>query len=184
MEDNGVVREIWTIGHWKRPESNFTSLLDAQRVDVLVDVRAHPGSRRSPQFTREAMRQWLERAEIDYAYMGEELGGRRRKQHVDPAVNAGWRNTSFRNYADYTLLPAYERAIARLTCLAARSRVALMCGEPMPWRCHRLLIANTLTARGWRVRHIVDEGEPRVHELGKWGAAVSVEADGRLTYPA
>ncbi len=177
------MREIWTVGHWTCPEETFIGLLDAQHIGVLADVRAQPGSRRSPQFSRDAMREWLERAGIDYVYL-DELGGRRRKQDVDPAANAGWHNASFRNYADYTLLPAYEHGIARLTGLAARDRVAVMCGEPMPWRCHRLLIANTLTARGWTVRHIMDAGEPRVHELGAWGAAPRADAHGRVTYPA
>lgn len=177
------MREVWTIGHWACPEATFIGLLDAQRIAVLADVRAHPGSRRSPQFSGEAMRAWLDRAGIDYVYM-DRLGGRRRKQDVDPTVNAGWKNASFKNYADYTLLPEYEDGIARLTGLATRNRVAVMCGEPMPWRCHRLLIANTLTARGWTVRHIMGPGEPRVHELGKWGAAARTDADGRVTYPA
>lgn len=179
------VDEIWTIGHWTCPEETFTGLLEDQRIDVLADVRAHPGARRSPQFSRDAMREWLERAGIDYAYL-DELGGRRRKQDVDPAVNAGWHNPSFRNYADYTLLPAYEHGITRLTSIAERGRVAVMCGEPVPWRCHRLLIANTLTARGWTVRHIMGpgSGEPRVHELGAWGAEPRVDGRCRVTYPA
>ncbi|MFF5894680.1 DUF488 family protein [Streptomyces argenteolus] len=181
------MREIWTVGHWTCPEETFIGLLDAQRVDALADVRAHPGSRRSPQFSRDVMPEWLERAGIDYAYL-DELGGRRRKQDVDPAVNAGWHNPSFRNYADYTLLPAYEQGITRLTSLAEHGRVAVMCGEPMPWRCHRLLIANTLTARGWTVRHILGSGsgsfETRVHELGAWGAEPRVDGRGRVTYPA
>ncbi|MFS0694559.1 DUF488 family protein [Streptomyces nitrosporeus] len=176
------MREIWTVGHWTCPEEDFIGRLDAQGIDTLADVRAHPGSRRSPQFSAGTMRDWLETAEIDYVYF-EELGGRRRKQEVDPETNAGWRNASFKNYADYTLLPDYERGIARLTSLADRDRVAVMCGEPMPWRCHRLLIANTLTARGWTVRHIMATGEPRVHELGAWGAAPQVDGHGRVTYP-
>ncbi|MEV8227810.1 DUF488 domain-containing protein [Streptomyces sp. NPDC079167] len=177
--------EIWTIGHWTCPQETFTGLLEDRSIDVLADVRAHPGSRRSPQFSRDAMREWLEREGIDYVYL-DELGGRRRKQDVDPAVNAGWHNPSFRNYADYTLLPAYEDGITRLTTLAERGRVAVMCGEPVPWRCHRLLIANTLTARGWTVRHIMGpgSGEPRVHELGAWGAEPRVDGRGRVTYPA
>lgn len=176
------MREIWTIGHWTCPEATFIDRLDTSSIDLLVDVRAHPGSRRSPQYKQDAMREWLERASISYQYL-EELGGRRPKQDVDPTANAGWHNTSFKNYADYTLLPAYEHGISRLTELAATSRVAIMCGEPMPWRCHRLLIANTLTARGWTVWHIVGAGEPRVHELGRWGARTQINADGQLTYP-
>ncbi|WP_030901892.1 DUF488 family protein [Streptomyces sp. NRRL F-5126] len=181
---HGTEREIWTIGHWTCPEQEFLGLLDAQRIDTLVDVRAHPGSRASPQFLADAMRGWLERAGIAYTYLGEELGGRRRRQDVDPAINAGWRNASFKNYADYTLGPAYERGIDRLTSLAAGHRVAVMCAEPVPWRCHRLLIANTLTARGWTVLHILGTGEPRAHELGGWGAAARVDPDGTVTYPA
>ncbi|MEU5168920.1 MULTISPECIES: DUF488 family protein [Streptomyces] len=175
--------EIWTIGHWTYPEETFTGFLDAQRVDVLADVRAHPGSRRSPQFSGDAMRGWLERAGIDYVYL-DELGGRRRKQDVDPTVNAGWHNRSFKNYADYTLLPAYEHGITVLTGLAERARVAVMCGEPVPWRCHRLLIANTLTARGWTVRHIMGADGTRVHEPGAWGAEPHIDEQGRVTYPA
>ncbi|MDN5761883.1 MAG: DUF488 domain-containing protein [Microlunatus sp.] len=179
--DTGGMREIWTIGHWTCPEPTFIGFLDAQRIDLLADVRAHPGSRSSPQFGREAMPEWLERAEVSYIHL-EELGGRRRKQEVDAAINQGWQNASFKNYADYTLLPDYEEGIARLVELASRSRVAVMCAEPMPWRCHRLLIANTLTARGWTVRHIIGDAEPRVHQLGQWGATPVVD-DGRVTYP-
>lgn len=177
------MREIWTVGHWTCPEETFIGRLDDQGIDVLADVRAQPGSRRSPQFSQDVMPEWLERAGIAYVYLAE-LGGRRRKQDLDPLVNAGWRNASFKNYADYTLLPEYERGITRLTSLADRGRVAVMCGEPMPWRCHRLLIANTLTARGWTVRHIMGNGEPRLHELGAWGAVPRIDARGVLTYPA
>lgn len=112
-----------------------------------------------------------------------ELGGRRRKQDVDPDINAGWNNASFKNYADYTLLPAYQQGIAQLEELAAGRCVVVMCAEPMPWRCHRLLVANTLTARGWTVRHIIGDAEPRAHKLGQWGATPSVGAEGQLAYP-
>lgn len=174
--------EIWTIGHWTCPESAFTGRLHAHGITVLADVRAHPGSRTSPQFGRDLMPGWLEGAGVGYVHL-DELGGRRRKQDVDPYANHGWRNASFKNYADYTLLPAYEQGIGRLAELATEHRVAVMCAEPMPWRCHRLLISNTLTARGWSVRHIIGDGETRVHQLGQWGATPEVDADGRVTYP-
>ena len=176
------MREIWTIGHWACPEPTFIGLLDAQRIDLLADVRANPGSRSSPQFARDSMPEWLNRAAIEYVHL-DELGGRRRQQDVHLDVNRGWENASFKNYADYTLLPAYEQGITKLAELAISRRVVVMCGEPMPWRCHRLLIANTLTARGWTVRHIIGDAEPRVHELGKWGAASAVDADGQVIYP-
>lgn len=174
--------EIWTIGHWTCHEATFIGRLEAQRIEVLVDVRAHPGSRTSPQFGRDVMPSWLDRAEIEYVHL-DELGGRRRKQDVGPCLNEGWQNTSFKNYADYTLRPEYEHGIADLVDLAGRQRVVIMCAEPMPWRCHRLLIANTLTARGWTVRHILGDAEPRVHELGRWGATPQVDAVGQVTYP-
>ncbi|MEO7421810.1 MAG: DUF488 family protein [Ornithinibacter sp.] len=79
--------------------------------------------------------------------------------------------------------PGYQAGVDRVTELAADRGVALMCAEPMPWRCHRLLISNTLTSRGWTVRHIMGDGEPRVHELGQWGATPVLGPDGELTYP-
>jgi len=177
------VTDIWTIGHWSCPEEAFIGFLDACGIQLLVDVRSQPGSRRSPQFGQDAMRTWLTRAGIGYRHLPE-LGGRRGRQDVDPDLNAGWENASFKNYADYTLQPGYERGIDLLTGLASQQKVAYMCAEPMPWRCHRLLISNTLTARGWTVWHIIGAGAPRRHELGRWGAEPSVEADGRLTYPS
>lgn len=174
---------MWTIGHWNCPESVFVAALEVPDIQVVVDVRSVPGSRRSPQFGTEAMQGWLTTAGIGYVHMSE-LGGRRRKQRdVDPLANAGWENESFKNYADYTLTPGYEEGIERLMGLAREQRVAIMCGEPMPWRCHRSLIANTLTARGWTVWHLSATAKPRLHELGRWGAAPQVSDDGVVTYP-
>lgn len=176
------MREIWTIGHWTCPESTFTGRLTREHVDLLADVRAHPGSRTSPQYGRDVMPDWLENAGIGYRHLTE-LGGRRRKQHLESDPNCGWQNASFRNYADYTLQPEFEHGLSELTDLAADHRVAIMCAEPMPWRCHRLLISNTLTARGWTVRHIIGDAEPRVHQLGQWGATPVRSDNGTLTYP-
>jgi len=118
------------------------------------------------------MPRWLAPAGINYVHLPE-LGGRRAKQDVDPDINAGWRQPSFKNYADHTLGPQYRNGIERLAALAMEHRVAIMCGEPMPWRCHRLLIANTLTAQGWTVWHLMTDAEPRRHELDLWGATLS-----------
>lgn len=175
--------ELWTIGHWTCPEQEFLRPLLAQRIGLLADVRAAPGSRRNPHFDRDQMPGWLAGAGIGYVHLPE-LGGRRGRQEVDPDINAGWRNPSFKNYADYTLGSSYRQGIKHLTGLAAARRLVVMCGEPMPWRCHRLLIANTLTAQGWTVWHLMGDDPPRRHELGRWGAAVSVDANAQVTYPA
>lgn len=174
---------VWTIGHWTCPPSVVLDALASADIELLADVRKMPGSRRSPQFDADEMPSWLGDAGIGYLHLTE-LGGRRPKQKdIDPAVNAGWRNTSFKNYADYTLTPEFEKGLARLTDLARGTRVVIMCAEPMPWRCHRLLIADTLTARGWTVLHLMVGAEPRQHRLGQWGATPEVGADGVVTYP-
>lgn len=174
--------ELWTIGHWTLPEPEFLRPLLAQEIEVLADVRSVPGSRRSPQFGREQLPHWLADAGVDYLHLPE-LGGRRGRQGVDPSVNAGWCQPSFHHYADYTLGPAYRDGIDRLGALATDRRVVILCGEPMPWRCHRLLIANTMVAAGWTVWHLIGDDPPRRHQLGQWGAAPELDADGRLTYP-
>lgn len=173
---------FWTVGHWTCPEETFVGLLRTEDVDLIADVRAQPGSRSSPQFGQDAMRAWLRRAGIGYEHLPQ-LGGRRPRQGVDPGVNAGWRNTSFHNYADYTLSDDYERGIARLIELADDHRVAYLCAEPMPWRCHRLLISNTLTARGHAVAHLMAGRAAHPHRLGQWGATPVRRPDGELTYP-
>ncbi len=174
--------EIWTIGHWNCPRELVLDTLANAGINRIIDVRAQPGSRRSPQFGRDEMPQWLADAGIGYEHLPA-LGGRRRRQDVDPQVNGAWRNTSFHNYADYTLTQPFEDGLARLTELASTNNVAMMCGEPMPWRCHRLLVANTLTARGWQVWHLMTTAAPRLHTLGAWGATPVVGPDGVLTYP-
>lgn len=176
------LREIWTIGHWTCPIPDFLAPLDEHGVEVLADVRAHPGSRRNPQFGSEAMSGWLPENGIDYLRLTA-LAGRRPRQDVDPSINAGWHNVSFKNYADYTLTEEYGSGIDELTDIARTRRVVIMCGEPMPWRCHRLLIANTLTAQGWTVHHLITGGVARQHVLGQWGATPAVDDTGQVTYP-
>ena len=176
-------RQIWTIGHWTCPIPDVLAQLDEHRIDLLVDVRAHPGSRRSPQFGADAMSEWLPEHGIDYRRLPALAGRRPRQTDVDPNINAGWQNASFKNYADFTLSDEYGEGIDELTRIAERHRVAIMCGEPMPWRCHRLLISNTLAAQGWTVRHLITGGAMREHVLGQWGATPSVDNEGRVTYP-
>lgn len=173
---------VWTVGHWVRPRDEFAALLAGEHVTQVLDIRSFPGSRKSPQYNREALWRWLSDMGVWYSHLPE-LGGRRRRQPVNPSINAGWENPSFRNYADYTTTLDYRLGIERLESLAAGKRTALLCGEPMPWRCHRLLVANTLTARGWTVEHIVDAEKVQTHQLGMWGAAPRLELDRSVTYP-
>src|SRR5699024_11127104 len=112
------------------------------------------------------------------------LGGRRRKQDVPAAINAGWNNASFKNYADYTLTEEYHEGIAELKELTQKHRVAIMCGEPMPWRYHRLLISNAVAAQGFQVEHHVIRRKHKKYESGMRGATPHVKEDGQLTYPA
>jgi hypothetical protein len=182
QRDVSNVGEIWTIGHSTRSTDEFLALLHEHAIGSLVDVRSFPGSRRCPQFGRETLSAWLANDAITYRHASD-LGGRRNRQHdVDPAINAGWRNASFRNYADYTLSDAYEAEIVQLAIMAQTSRVAFMCSEALPWRCHRSLIANTLVVREWAVHHIMSVGKVIEHQLGAWGPKPLV-TDGRVTYP-
>lgn len=174
---------IWTLGHWTSPVDAVLATLRSVEIDELVDVRKLPGSRRSPQFDAEEMTRWLGGAGIGYRRSAELTGRRPKQRDVDSQLNAGWQNTSFRNYADHTLSAEYEQGIEELEALAAEHHVAVMCGEPMPWRCHRLLISNTLVARGWEVVHLRVGSAPAVHELGAWGARPIVREDGTVIYP-
>lgn len=127
---------------------------------------------------------WLGDAGIRYEHHAG-LGGRRRRDAaVDPATNGAWQNQSFHNYADYTLTDDFDDALARLEALTRQTPTAIMCSESVPWRCHRLLIANVLAARGWEVAHLIGEGEPKPHVLGQWGATPVVGPDHTVTYPA
>jgi uncharacterized protein (DUF488 family) len=136
---------VLTVGHSTRPIETFIELLRSHGVTQLVDVRTVPRSRHNPQFNREALQVTLPRAGIGYVH-APGLGGFRRPAADSP--NAGWRNLSFRGYADYMQTPDFDAELRNLVELARTDRVALMCAEAVPWRCHRSLIADALTARG------------------------------------
>src|SRR5439155_23289629 len=127
-------------------------LLRAHGADTLIDIRTVPGSRRNPQFGQAALAGSLAEADMTYVH-SPALGGLRRPHPDSP--NTGWRNTSFRGYADYMGTDAFEDALTELLDLAASRQVAIMCAEAVPWRCHRSLVSDALTARGVEVRHIM-----------------------------
>jgi uncharacterized protein (DUF488 family) len=151
-------------------------MLRAHGVERLVDVRTVPRSRHNPQFNRDALQETMPRSGIDYLHMPD-LGGLRRPRPDSP--NAGWRNASFRGYADYMQTPEFRTAIEQLIELSAECSTAIMCAEAVPWRCHRSLIADALSVRCIPVEEIVDERRSRPHRLTPWA-----KPDGaKLTYP-
>jgi len=144
---------IFTIGHSTRPIDSFLSLLRANKIESLVDVRSFPGSRRHPQFNRDALAAALRHAGIAYTNMVS-LGGRRKAQQV-AEHDTKWRNKSFANYADYTRTKPFRAGLAELESLARSKRVAIMCAEALWWRCHRRIIADELIRDGFAVTHIM-----------------------------
>ena len=152
-------------------------MLKAHRVDLLVDVRTVPASRRMPHFARAALERSLPAQGIAYQHMPE-LGGLRKPR--PDSINTGWRNVSFRGYADYMQTDEFWAGIDRLQSLGQHRHLAIMCAEAVPWRCHRSLIADALTVRGVEVRHITSAAEPTPHKLTPFAR---VEG-GRITYPA
>ena len=168
---------VYTIGHSTRTVDELAALLRANGVSMLADVRTVPKSRHNPQFNREALRSALRRRGLRYAHLPR-LGGLRRAKAGSP--NTGWRNASFRGYADYMMTEEFERGLAELRSLAGQANVAIMCAEAVPWRCHRSLIADTLVARGARVEDIIGSSRATSHRL----TAFAEPRGGRVTYPA
>jgi len=171
-----VIRTLFTIGHSTHSIEEFIGLLKTHRIEEIADVRSIPKSRHVPQFNTDALRDPLEQAGIRYTHIAR-LGGRRHTRK--DSVNTGWRNASFRGYADYMATPPFAEGLAELIEIARSRRTAIMCAEAVPWRCHRSLIADAMTVKGWKVRDIVSSAAPKEHELT---AFLKVE-DGRLTYP-
>ena len=153
---------VLTIGHSTRTWKDFLDLLRAHRVKRVIDVRSIPRSRHNPQFNRETLSKKLRGTKIGYVYL-RKLGGLRRT-HRD-SVNMGWRNSSFRGFADYMQTPEFGAGLNRLMKLASQKRSAIMCAEAVPWRCHRSLIADALTVRGIRVDDIMSTKRSQVHSL-------------------
>lgn len=153
---------VFTIGHSTRPLGEFIGLLRSFGVTVLVDIRIAPGSRRHPHFAGEALARSLAEFGIQYVHR-KDLGGRRRPRPASPHV--GWRNESFRGYADHMESEAFRRALDQVVEHAWTETVALMCAEAVPWRCHRQLVADVLTARSVDVIHILGPGQSQQHAL-------------------
>ena len=167
---------IHTIGHSTRTLDELVGLLGLNRIDLLADIRAAPASRRVPHFAKSALEQELSGRGIAYVHLAG-LGGLRKG--VRGSVNAGWRNASFRAFADYMQEPEFWSALQELLELAGGRSVAIMCAEAVPWRCHRTLVADALVINGAEVRHITGKGEPSRHSLTPFAAVDG----GRIVYP-
>jgi uncharacterized protein (DUF488 family) len=167
--------KIWTVGHSTRSGEEFVEILRSHQVQVLVDVRTYPGSRRYPQFNRDVLDKNLALQEIRYQHEPR-LGGRR-KPRAD-SHNSAWRNEQFRGYADHMETEEFKRGVEELLELAAEKRVAIMCAEAVWWRCHRSLVSDYLKAEGHEVLHILNKEKVEEHPFTSAARLV----DGKLSY--
>lgn len=170
---------IWTVGHSTHPAGELLGLLAEQHIATLADVRAFPSSRHFPQYNRDQLASTLAAAGIDYVWLGDTLGGRRRSRGDGDSPNDAWRNASFRAYADHMAGPEFARGLAELERIATVGPTAIMCAEALWTRCHRMLISDALQARGWSVIHITGHGTEPHRSI----VPHLVGPDGVLTYP-
>lgn len=168
---------VWSIGHSTHPAERFVALLAEHGIEQVADIRTVPKSRKHPHFHIDRMAEWLPEAGLAYDHLAR-LGGWRRTTPDSP--NGGWRNVSFRGYADYALTDEFAAGLAGLLELAAERPTAMMCSEGLWWRCHRRLVADRLLTGGVEVIHIAPDGRAAPHALTPFGAP---GADGRVLYP-
>jgi uncharacterized protein (DUF488 family) len=177
MTMNRSAPVVFTVGHSTRSFEELVEILRAHGVKRLVDVRRIPRSRHNPQFNREMLSKALHHRRINYRHM-KALSGLR---HASPdSINLGWRNASFRGFADYMQTPAFQKALERLVEMVTQKPTAIMCAEAVPWRCHRSLIADALVARGYAVRDIMSITIAKPHILNPMARVHGQE----VTYPA
>jgi uncharacterized protein (DUF488 family) len=167
---------VLTIGHSTRALDKFIGLLQAHAVSRVVDVRTVPRSRHNPQFNQDSLPDSLKKAGLGYVHMPG-LGGLRHAKR--DSINVGWRNASFRGYADYMQTPEFERGLEELIQLAKQEQIAIMCAEALPWRCHRSLIADALLVRGIGTEDIMSLTHRSVHTLTSFAKVRGTS----VTYP-
>ena len=167
---------IFTIGHSTHPIDAFVDMLKAYEIATLVDIRTVPRSRHNPQFSQSSLMQTMESAGIAYRYM-KDLGGLRRP--AKDSRNTGWRNLSFRGYADYMQTPPFTLAVDELAALGTASRTVMMCAEAVPWRCHRSLVGDALLVRHMPVEDIMSAQKSSPHRLTKFARVTGTQ----ILYP-
>lgn len=171
---------VFTIGHSTRDVDDFISILKEHKISILVDLRTIPQSRFNPQFGKEALEKSLQREKIEYLHF-KGLGGLRKPKK--DSINAGWRNQSFRGYADYMQTKEFEKNLDSLIELINQANkknanITLMCAEAVPWRCHRSLVSDALTIRGFNVKHILNAKSTRSHKITSFAKVNGM----RITY--
>ncbi len=154
--------KLYTIGHSTRTIEQFVALLQAHNIKKVVDVRTIPRSRRNPQFGQDELRNSLSKFKIGYLHL-RKLGGLRHARKDSP--NAGWRNASFRGFADYMQTEEFQEGLERLKKIAQKQNVAIMCAEAVWWSCHRSLIADALKKQKWQVLQIQSKITAYPHRL-------------------
>lgn len=168
-------KTIWTIGHSTRSFEELIEMLHSFQIEMLVDIRSYPGSRRYPHFNKEALEISLPQNNIQYIHL-KMLGGRRK---VNPdSKNTTWRHIAFRGYADYMEMDDFKNGIKELEVIAEKKRTAYMCSEAVWWRCHRSMVSDYLKAHGWKVMHIMNIGKAEEHPY----TAPARTVNGELTY--
>jgi len=167
---------VLTVGHSTRPIEEFLHLLDAHGVKRLLDVRTVPRSRHNPQFNKDSLPEALKCVGISYIHMPS-LGGLRHARK--DSINLGWRNAGFRGFADHMQTAEFKKALQDLIAIAEKQRVAIMCAEAVPWRCHRSLIADALLAHGVRVEEISGLTRTQAHKLTPFAHVFGTD----VTYP-
>jgi hypothetical protein len=168
---------IFTIGHSTRPLDEFVELLRSHGVKRVIDIRTIPRSRHNPQFNGDTLGPSLRAARIGYVQL-KKLGGLRHAKA--DSKNLGWHNASFRGFADYMQTQEFEAGLERAIRLAGEKPSALMCAEAVPWRCHRSMVADALTVRGFDVEHIVSGSKPQTHKLTSFARV----RGSKITYPS
>jgi len=173
---------FYTLGHSTRSMEAFIALLQSYRIEILADVRAFPSSSKFPHFNRENLKDSLLHNDIQYHWLGKELGGYKKKSEGlgERSPNKGWKAEGFRIYADYMLTDGFKNGIERLLELAEQGITAYMCAEKFFWRCHRKLISDYLVSHSHKIWHVIEADQLRIHELSKTAQI----KDGTLTYPA
>ena len=166
---------IWTIGHSTRSIDEFTAALQRFDIELIVDVRRFPGSRRLPQFSSESLKNSLTNSGISYCWIPA-LGGRRRP--ISTADDSAWRNDAFRGYADHIATEEFSEGLFELLMLSSGLNTVIMCAEVLWWRCHRRIISDVLVSLGRSVVHIRDESHSEMHKLAPPARLV----DGTVAY--